>query len=237
MARVSVVAAGGSLLYDGPEINHNWLAELVACIGEFTSKGNTLGLVIGGGYLARQGISSAKKAGITDVHELDLIGIAATRVNAAGVKDALRASGVGASDEIPETIEEAAALFSHNSVVVMGGTVPGHTTDAVSIGLAIAVEAESCTIATNVDFIYDSNPKTNPDAVPISRLNLTQLQAIVGPPSHAGAGPNVIIDPIGVQLAIDNNLALSLLNGGDVANLAACLAGESFTGSVVEVLS
>jgi uridylate kinase len=235
MAEVAVVAAGGSLLYDGSEVNHGWLAELVACIGEFTSDGNTLGLVIGGGYLARQGISTARESGILDVHELDLIGIAATRVNAAGVRDALTASGVGAADEIPETIEEAAALFSHNSVVVMGGTIPGHTTDAVSIGLAIAANAPSCTIATNVDFIYDSNPRTNPDAKPIPRLSLAELQAIVGPPSHAGAGPNVVIDPIGVQLAIDNNLALSLLNGGDVANLAACLAGDSFKGSVVEV--
>jgi len=235
MTKVAVVAAGGSLLYDDSEVNHEWLAELVACIADFTSNGGRLGLVIGGGYLARQGIASSKEAGITDIHELDLIGIAATRVNAAGVKDALRASGVGAADEVAETIDEAAALLSHHSVVVMGGTVPGHTTDAVAIGLAIAAGAESCTIATNVDYIYDSNPRTNPDASSIPRLTLAELQAVVGPPSHEGAGPNVVIDPIGVQLAIDNNLALSLLNGGDVANLAACLSGDSFTGSVVEV--
>ena len=139
------------------------------------------------------------------------------------------------SYHIPSTTEEAAELLNSFQIVVMGGTKPGHTTDAVSINLAVHSKANRCTIATNVDFVYDKAPQNNPDAIPFERMNLEELQEIVGPPEHSGAGPNVVIDPIGVQVAIDNDIELALLNGRELENLAKRLAGEPFIGNIIQV--
>ena len=174
-------------------------------------------------------------SGVTDTFDLDLVGIEATRENAKIFREALELKNLGVAKHIPTTTEEAADLLKTFQIVVMGGTNPGHTTDAVSINLAAQSNSTGCTIATNVDFVYDKAPQNNPDAIPFEKMNLDDLQRIVGPPEHMGAGPNVVIDPIGVQVAIDYGIELALLNGRDLDNLAKRLAGETFTGTIIEV--
>ena len=45
-----------------------------------------------------------------------------------------------------------------------GRTNPGHTADAVAIRFAISSGADKCIIATNVPKVFDSDPKSNPNA-------------------------------------------------------------------------
>ncbi len=235
MSHISVVALGGSLMYSGSEIDNQWLASASNIILDYASTGKKIGIVIGGGFLARKNISEAKMSGVTDTFDLDLVGIEATRENAKIFREALELKNLGVAKHIPTTTEEAADLLKTFQIVVMGGTNPGHTTDAVSINLAAQSNSTGCTIATNVDFVYDKAPQNNPDAIPFEKMNLDDLQRIVGPPEHMGAGPNVVIDPIGVQVAIDYGIELALLNGRDLDNLAKRLAGETFTGTIIEV--
>ena len=60
--------------------------------------------------------------------------------------EALESAGIQVPSKIPESIEIALSLVATNSVVVMGGTVPGHTTDNVAITMACNLEAERCII-------------------------------------------------------------------------------------------
>ena len=235
MSQITVIALGGSLMYDGSEIDDEWVVSASEIIANATATGTKIGIVIGGGYLARTNISNAKMSGITDTFDLDLVGIEATRNNAETFRSVLKDRMANVAELVPTTTEEAAELLKTHQIVVMGGTVPGHTTDAVSINLAVHSNATWCTIATNVDFVYDKAPQNNPNAIPFDNMNLSDLQAIVGPPEHQGAGPYVVIDPIGVQVAIDNDIALALLNGRKLENLAKRLAGESFRGTIIEV--
>jgi uridylate kinase len=117
----------------------------------------------------------------------------------------------------------------------MGGTRPGHTTDNVAIRLAIASEASRCLIATNVDYVYSSDPRSNADAHPIELMTLQDLQKIVGPPVHGAAGGSGVIDPIGVQAAIDHCMPLAVLDGRKTDRLKAALNGEPFEGTRIEV--
>ena len=55
-----VVAIGGSLLRPEVEEKHVWLNDLFMIIRERVAAGDRLGLVIGGGAPAREGISLAK---------------------------------------------------------------------------------------------------------------------------------------------------------------------------------
>ena len=235
MSEVVIVALGGSLMYDGGDIDQQWVEDASKIIAQTASAGTKIGIVIGGGHLARENIATARKSGVTDTFDLDLVGIAATRYNATAFAAALKSAGVDVSENVPETTADATESLQKHSVIVMGGTIPGHTTDAVSINLAVDSGAKRCTIATNVDFVYDKAPQINPDAIPFEEMTLAELQSIVGPPEHRGAGPNVVIDPIGVQIAIDNGIELALLNGRELERLAKCLAGETFRGTIIGV--
>ena len=205
-----VVALGGSLLRPEVEERHNWLQSLVEVIVASVESGSKVALVVGGGAPAREGIELAKPF-IEDVAHLDRIGIAATRLNATIVREALSEGGLAVSRKIPESTAEAALELENCDVVVMGGTEPGHTTDAVAIRLAIQSDAEKCVIATNVSRVYSQDPRDNPEAESFDELTLRELQQIVGPPEHAEAGTSQGVDPIGVGDAVDHAMTLDCL--------------------------
>jgi len=227
-----VVALGGSLLRSEVEERHNWLMEMVEVIRQRVESGEKVALVVGGGAPAREGIELAKSI-IEDVSHLDRIGIAATRLNATIVREALDEGGIGVSEKIPESIEEAVLEMNESDVVVMGGTVPGQTTDAVAIRLAIQSGAEKCVIATNVPRVYAQDPRKNPDAESFDELTLAELQEIVGPPEHAEAGASQVVDPVGVSEAKEHGLDLDILDGRYTMIIKKSLDGEEFEGTRV----
>ena len=227
-----VVALGGSLLRPEVEERHNWLPGMVEVIVSRVESGSKVALVVGGGAPAREGIELAKPF-IEDVSHLDRIGIAATRLNATIVREALSEGGVAVSAKIPESIGEAVLELEKWDVVVMGGTEPGHTTDAVAIRLAIQSEAEKCVIATNVSRVYAEDPRHNPEAKSFDELTLSELQEIVGPPEHAEAGSSQVVDPVGVGEALEHGLNLDVLDGRDTEVINKSLQGENFEGTRV----
>ena len=226
-----VVALGGSLLRPEVAARHTWLAHLAQILATIETP---VGLVVGGGAPAREAIELAKPV-ISDVAALDEIGIAATRLNATIVAESLSGAGLDVSPGIPSDVAAAARGLSAHRIVVMGGTRPGHTTDNVAIRLAIAAQASRCLIATNVDHVYSSDPRTDSEAHPIESMTLAELQAIVGPPIHGTAGGSGVIDPVGVQAAIDAGLPLAVLDGRDHDRLASALKGDAFIGTHIEV--
>ena len=138
------------------------------------------------------------------------------------------------SGTIPHSINEATMLFDEKPVVVMGGTTPGHTTDAVAIRLAIASGAERCIICTNVDRVYDSDPQNDPTAKAHDMLTHEELQEIVGPAEHTHAGPSGVVDPMGVADATSANLTLCILDGREHSRIKSAIEGEAFHGTIVE---
>ena len=194
----------------------------------------TAKVVVGGGAPAREAIELASPV-INDVASLDEIGIAATRLNAAIVAQILQSADLDVCAGIPSDVVSAARGLQGHNVVVMGGTRPGHTTDNVAIRLAIEAGAARCIIATNVDFVYSSDPNKDSDARPIEYMNLSELQEIVGPPIHGIAVGSGVIDPVGVQAAIDHNLPLAVVDGRDIGRIADALAGKAFIGTRIEV--
>ncbi len=231
MAAPVVLALGGSLLRPEESERHAWLLALADLISNIET---SIGIVVGGGAPAREAIELAKPV-IDDVASLDEIGIAATRLNAAIVAQVLQGAGIDICIGIPSDVSSAARGLQKHRVVVMGGTRPGHTTDNVAIRLAIEAGAARCLIATNVSHVYSSDPRTNPDAFSIESMTLSELQQIVGPPVHGQAGGSGVIDPIGVQAAIDHNLPLAVLDGREINRIGDALAGNSFIGTQVEV--
>ena len=231
-----IVALGGSLLHPEIEERHTWLEGLVSIIRERVSMNDRIGIVVGGGAPAREGIELARPL-ISEESHLDKIGIAATRLNATIIRESLSNSGVPVSGTIPKSIDEAVLLLEERQVVVMGGTNPGHTTDAVAIRFAIASDAKKCIIATNVPRVFDEDPKHNPEAKSYDFLTHHQLLEIIGSSEYTKAGDSQIVDPVGAREAHESGMILNILDGRKTELIKEAITGGDFKGTEIGVRS
>ena len=226
-----VMALGGSLLSGNSDEIHGWIEGLALILERRASEGSATAIVVGGGAAARRGIEAASSL-TSDRDALDRIGIAATRLNASMIREGLSGVGIRVSEIAPISIEEALASAG-NGVVVMGGTVPGHTTDCVAIELAIGMNAESCLIATNVSHVYSSDPSLDSGATKIIQMSHEELRAIVGEASEHKAGGRTVVDPVGAMRAREFDLNLDVVDGRDLAALESALSGLPFNGTSI----
>ena len=118
--RTHIVALGGSLLRPEASEDGAWLSRLREIIVHVEGLGHRIGLVVGGGLPARQGISLLG-AILQEPDRLDRVGIAATRLNARIILEVLDSIGVSVARRIPLSIDEAVEALSESNVVVMGG--------------------------------------------------------------------------------------------------------------------
>lgn len=185
-------------------------------------------LVCGGGKIARYYIRVGRALGLPE-SELDEMGILCTRINAALVAHSL---GDRSAGKVPTDILEAHRLEKKGKVVVMGGTVPGHTTDAVSAMLAKEVKAVRIINGTSVDAAYTADPRKDPRAERLSKISHQQLYELVNVGLH-GAGPSNVFDRLGAQIARDSRIDICIVNGRDLEDMRAAIEGKPIKGTVV----
>lgn len=144
-------------------------------------KGTEVGIVIGGGNFWR-GRSSES----IDRTKADQIGMLATVMNCIYVSEIFRTEGMMTSILTPFEIGSMTKLFSKDRankyfakgmvVFFAGGTGhPYFSTDTGIILRAIEVEADVILLAKAVDGVYDSDPKTNPDAKKYDELTIEEV--------------------------------------------------------------
>lgn len=188
-----------------------------------------LGLVVGGGAAARDYIGVARELSL-DEAGLDHLGIQLTRANAWLL---IAAFGDDTYPKPAEDFEEAAIGLRSFSRVCMGGTHPGHTTDAVGAMLAERTGAERIVIVTNVDGVYTADPREDPKADRIDQLTPRELVELAGRTREAGS--TTIVDPLAAQILERSRLPAAVVSGEDPGNVANAAAGEEFDGTRVEV--
>ncbi|MCL4444763.1 MAG: UMP kinase, partial [Candidatus Thermoplasmatota archaeon] len=159
-----VISLGGSVFTDNP-LRIGFIQKLAATVTNLREKFQ-IGIVVGGGTLARSYISALRPEKVND-NVLDEIGIYATRMNALSFTSFLD----NVNTKIPTTVNDAAEMISLYGCVVMGGTEPGHTTDTVAALLAERIGAGILINGTSVDGVYDSDPAKNRDAKKYSSLS------------------------------------------------------------------
>ncbi|MDP6194215.1 MAG: UMP kinase [Candidatus Poseidonia sp.] len=234
MSTVHVVALGGSLLRpEEAAARTMWMGQLRQLMVHLEGNGRRIGLVVGGGLPAREGIGLAKEI-INDSEKLDQIGIAGTRLNATVLQQILLDIGCDVAPVVPHTIEAARLLLEDHHIVVMGGTVPGHTTDTVAVKLAATVHARHCIIATNVPHVYTKDPRHHDDAEALTEMTLKELGEIVGVGTPLEPGASTVVDPVAVGVAMEAGLDLAVLDGRDVRRLDDALEGKPFEGTVIK---
>ena len=232
MMTTHIVALGGSLLRpEEAEQRSQWFGQLRQLAVHIEGNGHRLGIVVGGGLPAREGIELARQS-FTDPYRLDTVGIAATRLNATILQQSLLEIGCNVCPIIPQSTNDAAELLTEHNFVIMGGTAPGHTTDAVAVALARDCGAPHCVIATNVTHVHDSDPRTNSDAKPIEEMTLSELAIITGT-EPLGPGESAAVDPVAVKWAIEANMRLAVLDGRNLSLLEDAIEGRPFVGTLI----
>ncbi len=226
--RAVVVSLGGSVLLtgDGDRPYLERLADLLHRIG------SELPLVVttGGGRTAREYIRLGRELGLTEV-ELDELGIEVTRLHARLLAARL---GPPTPAHPPATIAQAVHELARGSPVVLGGTEPGHTTDGVAALLAVRLRAARLVNATDVDGIYERDPRVDPSARRVPRMRWPQFRAAVHAATSGEAGQNFLFDRLGADTLARAGIPLLVVAGRDLENLEAAIRGRTFAGSRVD---
>ncbi len=224
MERV-VIKIGGSLVSGDTEEVLNYVHGLSSVLAGLNNY--SLALVVGGGDTAGKYVSLGESLGISE-YDRDILGIMATRMNAKLIASFLPK----AWPDPLETVDEARHIFELGFIPVMGGTIPGHTTNAVSALLAEALGARLVNL-TNVDGIYDSDPKENPDAKKFDILGYDELIALAAKYDSRGAREHFVFDLLASKIIARSGIETHIVYGKDFETVKKAIQGKSHNGTVI----
>ncbi len=218
MAKAIVVKISGSLLYP-PE--PGYLKRLTRSLLELKAKyGVTLGVVVGGGPVARSYINTLKELGV-DNAKLDILGIESARLNALMLSTLLYPESPLV---VPRDIIEAASIAATGLIPVMGGLQPGQSTNAVSLALAEALGADKVINMLNgIEGVYDRPPEL-PGAQLLREVTYRELRGIINQyPQHPGK--YTLLDHTAVKIAERSKITIHFIKGNDPDNLIKAFSG------------
>ena len=169
--RVIIKLSGEALAGEkGFGLDESVIDYVVKQIKKVASEGVEVGIIIGGGnfWRGRQGSNM-------DRTTADHMGMLATVINSLAMQDALEKHGVACRVQTALTITRVAEPYilrkamrhlEKGRVVIFacGTGNPYFSTDTGAALRAAEIGAEALLLATNVDGIYDSDPKKNPEA-------------------------------------------------------------------------
>jgi uridylate kinase len=215
---ILVVSIGGSVLTSNldPGRIRKYASSIKALAKEHTTY-----IVVGGGRIARDYITAARNLGANEV-ECDIIGIDMTRINA---KLLISALGNSAYPVPPTNYQDARNAALSGRVVVMGGLIPGQTTDAVSAVLAEYVGADLLINATSVDGVYTADPNIDSKAEKKYSMTPSQLVDIVMK-INMSAGSNSPLDPLAAKIIQRCGIKTIVIDGREPENINEAAAGR-----------
>lgn len=220
-----VLSLGGSIAVPD-KADTRYLKKFRDVVSEFLDKYQFY-IIVGGGALARQYQATARELGVSDIETLDFVGIQATKLNAELVRASFGEMAepriINADEALPET---------EKSVILGGGISPGWSTDYVAVLLAEKLGLKTMVNLTNMDYVFNKNPKEFPDAVAMPKLTWTDMWKIVGTEWTPGA--NIPFDQRATEKAEKTGMTVIMLNGKNIENLRKFLAGEDFVGSIIK---
>ncbi len=205
-------------------INQGMLEYVSAEIKTAISLGTQVAVVVGGGNIFR-GVSGAAQS--MDRVPADQMGMLATVMNAIAVVENLNRNAIPAKVLSAITVGNFTETFSRNLAIeyLEAGTVvvfaagtgnPYFTTDTAASLRAIEINADILLKATQVDGVYDADPKTNPEAKKFLTIAYDEvLQRQLG-----------VMDLTAITLCMENNLPLRIYAMRDAGALARILKGQ-----------
>ena len=116
-------------------------------------------------------------------------------------------------------------------IVVAAGWLPGCSTDKDAVLLAKNLGARSLINLTNIDHVYDKDPRKFKNAKPIKEIRWKNFRRIIG--NKWKSGLNLPFDPVASRLAQKLELKVAILKGTNLENLKKYLKGKKFKGTII----
>jgi uridylate kinase len=209
-----------------PDVLHRIAAELK----EVHALGCELAIVIGGGNIFR-GIAGSARG--MERASADYMGMLATVINALALQDALESIQVMTRVLSAITMQQIAEPYIRRRatrhlekgrvVIFAAGTGnPFFTTDTAASLRAVEIGAAVILKATNVDGIYDADPKQHPDAKKFGELKYIDFLN-----RHLK-----VMDATAISLCMDNALPIIVFDLNRPGNIKRAVCGEAI-GTVV----
>lgn len=225
----TVIKIGGHLLFHNKTrvINYEYIIELINILKEIKKRRDIVVVVVGGGDIAREYMKIIKKANLNNSIQ-DLIGIAISRINAL-ILTTLYYEYPPYS--IPQNLDQVLNQISIHNLIFTGGFQPGQSTTGVATIIAEALNAELI-IATNVDGIYDKDPRRYPNAKKYDNIRFDQLKKIFEEKSQE-AGEYKLIDNLSLRILERSRMPVIVLNGNPPSNLLKAILGEKIGTKII----
>lgn len=229
--RVLLKLSGEALVpANGYGIDPGTLSAIAAEILEVHDLGCELAIVIGGGNIFR-GVAGTARG--MERASADYMGMLATIINALALQDALERLGVLtrvmsaiSMQQIAEPYIRRRAtrhLEKRRIVIFAAGTGnPFFTTDTAASLRAVEIGAQVILKATNVDGIYDADPKKTPTAKKFAELSYIDFLN-----RHLK-----VMDSTAITLCMDNKLPVIVFDLNTRGNIIRAVLGETI-GTIV----
>lgn len=222
--RVIIKISGEALACEnGAGIDHNKLAKVSEQIVQVKNMGAQVGVVIGGGnfWRGRQADEEMNRS------TADHMGMLATIINALALQDCIERKGAEVRVQTALTITKVAEpyilrkalrhLEKGRIVIFACGTGnPYFSTDTGAALRAAEIGADALLLAKNVDGVYDSDPKLNPDAVKFD--SLTYMQVI-------SKGLKAM-DTTAITMCMDNSIPIIAFSLNEEGSIKRAITGE-----------
>ena len=221
-----VVSIGGSVLV--PTVGPERVRAYADALESLDTDGFTLGTVVGGGPTAREYIGAARDLGANEI-ELDQLGIEVTRLHG---RLLIAALDERAAPTPPESYESGGEAIRRGDIPVMGGTVAGQTTDAVSAAFAEYVNADLLVYATSVDGVYDADPSENGGATKYDEIGADDLVDLIAG-LEMDAGSNAPVDLLAAKIVQRSGIRTIVLDGEEPERVEAAIRTGDHDGTDV----
>lgn len=223
-----IMSVGGSLIVPD-QIDTQFLSQLRTFILDQTANhGRRFIIIAGGGKTARRYQDAAGAVATLTTDDLDWMGIHATRLNGHLLRTVFRDIAHPVMITNPDDILD---VTTPEKVIIAAGYRPGSSTDLRAVQIAEKIHAIKVINLSNIDYVYTSDPRTNPDATIIKDISWVEFRTLI--PTEWDPGLSSPFDPIAARLAHEKSIEVAIINGKALSELAHYLDGEAFIGTKI----
>ena len=236
MEQYKILSVGGSIIIPKTGFDILFLKKFRALILERVKKGDRFILVIGGGATCQQYQDAARQVvALTDT-DLDWIGIKSTVFNAEFVKYLFKGHVhpevlTNPTKKLKDNLRPRRTRRGREPIIIASGWKPGCSTDSDAVLLAKTYRAKELMNLSNIDYVYDSDPRANPRAQKIEKISWKEFRKIVG--NKWLPGKNVPFDPVAAREAEKLKLTVKFVKGTNLREVKKGLTGAKFSGTVI----
>ncbi|SRR3989338_4055869 len=197
-----VVKIGGSVAINDMGVDAEYFSRFLPVLKRL-EKSNDVSLCIGGGKVVRNYFALERKLGMSD-ENMEKVAIEIIRAHVLFLSSLTGKSPVFSLDDV------------RDGNMVIGGLAPGRSTDANAALLASLIKANVFVKMTDVDGIYDKDPKKFSDATLIKKMDFDELKkfSLKGTPGNYG-----ILDAQAIETIAKNKIKTIIVNGKNPENL------------------